>query len=201
VCHNSTDNLAAEINTGSSGYDLFLAADSTSIALKVAEGQKEDGTEFIYTEGVPVLWTKTAGVNISGGNVTNDTVTSLAVADPVKAPYGVAAEEILTETDQLEAVKPKIGTYFDNIALTKDAIASGDKSAGFIAKSQICNNGVAEPTFYEYPDGYYTKVLQQVGVLKPNANAALTANFVTYLLGAEAQGTLTGKFCYKPRPQ
>jgi len=202
ICHNSTGNLADEINTGTSGYDLLLAADNTSIDEKVDDEWKVDGSEFLYTEGIPILWTNTTGVSISGGDVTNASVVSLAVADPSKAPYGVAGLQILNKTEQMEAAEPKIGPYFDNIALTQAAIADGSKSAGFIAKSQVCLNGtVSGVAYYEdWPAGSYTPVKQQGVILKPNVNSTLTGDFVTYLLGTEAQNTLVNQYCYRVRP-
>lgn len=199
VCHNSTGNLVTEIKTGTSGYNLFLAADNDApAALKATNPGLVVGNPFLYTQGIPLLWSNTIGVNISGGDVTNASVVSIALADPAKAPYGVAGQEILTSTGQWTTpVQTKIGTYFDNISLTQMAVQTGAKSAGYVAKSQVCRNGVVSGVSnYEYSPTTYSPVLQD-GIVLNIASTTLTQSFVDYLLDTDAQDTLVNVFCYK----
>jgi len=210
VCHNSTGNLMEEITTtnNSAGYNIFLAADNKAPAkLKTENESLTLGDTFLYTEGVLLLWTNKDGVNVSNGDVLDASIVSLAMADPVKAPYGLAAKQVMksekisdTET-KWDAAQPKIGTFYDNIALTKTAIASGEKSAGFIAKSQVCKGGdVTIGKGYEaFPAGSYEEIKQE-GIILNTGDTNLSAAFKEYLRGSDAQTVLVTDFCYKSIP-
>jgi len=216
VCHNSTGLIVQEINTGTSPYSLFLAANNTAPAQIDSKKATVIGDQETYALGIPVLWSETktsAQIAISETNpsINKEVVPSLAIGNPSLAPYGKAAEKILTEyLHQWETpVNPgQMGwiTQYDNIALTLTAIgnpAAGKDVAGFVSKAQVCNrlppNSVTLPGIFDkFPPDYY---LVQDGILisQSDDENAVAAKFFEFLLSMETQRKLYRTFCYASR--
>jgi len=193
VCHNSSGLLKDEINAGAS-YSLFLAADNKWPS--AVNPDKQKGTDFTYAYGIPVLWSaKVATDGLMDGNAINKTnVTSLAIGNPNLAPYGAAAERILREElHQWEDPGAWI-TQYDNIALTKTAIESKVKDAGFVSKAQVCTQ---LGDGYGVKDVFQTFNIEQKGIQIANVDGtSTTADFTAYLLSDAVQNRLVTDFCY-----
>jgi len=192
VCHNSTKLLVNEIKAGGAPYSLLLAANTAGPA-EVKDAGKASELPFPYAYGVPVLWSASLSKDqlLSGDKINKENVTSLAIGNPSLAPYGAAAELILTDMQQWETPGGWISQY-DNIALTKIAIQTGAQVAGFISKTQICpaDTGGAYEEFTSY-------ALQQDGVQIAGVDSTTTTvDFKTYLLSADVQNRLISEFCY-----
>jgi molybdate transport system substrate-binding protein len=222
VCHNSTGTLVSEITTGVTPnpkhFGLFLAANTGGPVSVCDLGLciPYDGTNdtFTYTKGIPVLWTKTAGlINVKDepneGTINLSLVDHVYIADPDLAPYGLAAEQIMQGVTYQWNTVVNAGklTEFSNIDLTFAAVnnATDGKTVGYVAKSQICNYNLPSPYFYEYVNTAYSPIIQDgaiinipVGVL-PDSNDAAEA-FVAFLLSNvtnDGQWLLINKFCYQ----
>ena len=151
ICHNASGTLIKEINSASNKYHLFLSAD----VARAAEVTSKIDTPFTYAKGIPVLWSSVLSSSqqlLSGGKVNKTAVTSLAVADPVGAPYGAAAKAILQSMGQWETPGSWI-TQYDNISLTKDAAdknvtPTNTKKAGFVSKAQVCKQLTSPYKYY-----------------------------------------------------
>jgi len=196
VCHNATKLLVNEIKTGGSPYSLLLAANTAGPA-EVNDAGKASEAPFSYAFGIPVLWSVSLSKDqlLNGNEINKANVTSLAIGNPSLAPYGAAAQLILTDMGQWETPGGWISQY-DNIALTKTAIQTGAQVAGFISKAQICpaNTGGAYEEFTSYN-------LQQDGVQIAGVDStSTTADFKAYLLSTEVQNRLVSEFCYASSP-
>lgn len=193
VCHNSTTLLVNEINAGTSTYALFLAANTdgpTDINTPLREG-----LPFTYAQGIPVLWsaTLTTAQLMSSGIINKTNVTSLAIGNPALAPYGVAAQAILDDLGQWEDQPSSWITEYDNIALTKTAIQTGSKKAGFVSKAQVCQQ---LGTGYGYHQFAASFNITQNGILLNQGDKTTAAAFKTYLLSTPVQTSLVTDFCY-----
>jgi molybdate transport system substrate-binding protein len=193
ICQNSTGLLVNEINTGTTSYTLFLAANA-SAPLDISTTYRGTNTPFTYANGIPVLWSShlTTAQLMSGGVINQTNVTSLAIGNPDLAPYGLAAETILTDLGQWEDQPSDWITEYDNISLTYNAIAAGTQIAGFVSKAQVCQQ---LGTGYGYHQFASTYDIIQKGILLLPANATTSA-FKDYLLSAPVQSSLVSNFCY-----
>jgi molybdate transport system substrate-binding protein len=151
VQNGATGTLESQITGGNAlGVDLFLAADTAHPqdlatnfpALVVA------GSTFNYAIGTLVFWSNTSGVNVtcsSGGSCGYDpnVYPSVAIANPATAPYGVAANTVLTGRYGLDAPLSSnpLVTEFSNIDTTFAAVQNQSVAVGFVALSQICHAG------------------------------------------------------------
>ncbi|MDR0578981.1 MAG: substrate-binding domain-containing protein [Campylobacteraceae bacterium] len=228
VCHNSTGNLVNDINTGNSGYSLFLAANAS--APYSVTNYTVNGTDTIhnYTTGIPVLWSKNVSlVDFDSTGNTNGSITLTAlilgvnevvIADPALAPYGLAAVDIMkTVTNQWSAVtngtnstsaNTSNGSYLitkNNIDSTYTYINATESAVGYVALSQVCRNSIIT-SGYGYKDYPSTYDIPQSGVLinqNPTENS-IAAAFWDWLLlprlpvGGNAQYVLQTTYCYGP---
>jgi molybdate transport system substrate-binding protein len=102
---------------------------------------------FNYATGVLAFLSNTPGVDVTcdaGGTCGYSTVYStVAIANPDLAPYGVAAQTVLTGRYGLLAPlssNPAVREY-PNITATLNAVLAKTDPVGFVALSAICSNG------------------------------------------------------------
>jgi molybdate transport system substrate-binding protein len=102
---------------------------------------------FNYAQGVLAFLSNTPGVDVTcatGGTCGyNTSYSSVAIANPSLAPYGVAAQSVLIGRYGLE---PPLSSNslvheYPNITLTFNAVIAGTDPVGFVALSAICSNG------------------------------------------------------------
>lgn len=102
---------------------------------------------FDYAQGVLALLSNTPGVDLSCTSGTcgynPDVYMTVAIADPTLAPYGVAAQTVLTGRYDLLpplSTNPRVHEY-PNITATYDAVIARKDPVGFVAMSAICCDG------------------------------------------------------------
>jgi molybdate transport system substrate-binding protein len=102
---------------------------------------------FTYAVGILALLSNTPGVDLSCETGTcgydTDVYVTVAIADPSLAPYGVAAQTVLTGRYGLT---PPLSSNslvheYPNITATYDAVIARTDPVGFVAMSAICSNG------------------------------------------------------------
>ena len=180
----STGNLAAQIRNGAP-FTLFLSADERRPAELEAEGLAVAGSRFTYAVGRLVLWgPDPRWVLIDPATSLKDPeLKRLAMANPELAPYGRAAEEVLTALGLWETVQPKL-VRGEDIAQTYQFVASGNAELGFVALSQVLDQSGSR---WEVPQDLYTPIRQQAELLRSGeGNPAATA-FLDYLRSKPAR--------------
>jgi ABC-type molybdate transport system substrate-binding protein len=103
---------------------------------------------FNYATGVLALLSNTPGVDVScdaGGTCGYDprVYSTVAIADPNLAPYGVAAQSVLIGRYGLQpplSSNPGVHEY-PNITAALNAVLAKTDPVGFVAMSAICSNG------------------------------------------------------------
>ncbi|MFC7286782.1 substrate-binding domain-containing protein [Herminiimonas glaciei] len=234
ICHNATADLNTEIRTGTSGYSLFLAANASTPNGLVGTTYVQSGaTSDLYAKGIPVLFARSATVssvktlipalpNGASANVSfvatpafslsTANSQTVAVADPVAAPYGNAAVTILADmghTVSSSSIPAWVNNpLYGNISLTFDAVATSPfpNKSGFVSKAQICDGvAPASPVIYTYVAFTNAKyVLNQNGILIDSGNAgqnALGASLRTFMLANSDPNYWSGflsTHCYAP---
>lgn len=165
-------------------FEVFLSADAEHPAWAEKEGLAVSGTRFTYAIGRLVLYSATPGLVDGKGAVLNAArFDKIAIADPVTAPYGVAAVETMRKLGIERLLRPKIVTG-SSIAQTYQFISTGAAQLGFIALSQV----VATPggSRWIVPAGLHTPIDQQAVLLKTGTNNPAALAFVRYLKGRPA---------------
>lgn len=153
VQNGSSASLETQITSSgnSLNVDLFLSADTTRpFDLYNNYNADVEGIPFTYAIGTLAFWSNTSTVNAANGYSTGG-FTSVAVADPTKAPYGEATLEYL-ENQFGSTTFPATFVTYTNIDAVYSAVSTGAKPVGFIAASAICTGTTAGSVGY-FPNG------------------------------------------------
>lgn len=188
VSTGSTGTLAAQIRNGAP-FTLFLAADAERPAELEAEGLTVPGTRITYAVGRLVLWSPdpTRLLTDPATALTDPRLGHLAIANPRLAPYGRAAKETLTALGVWEAVQPKLVQGAD-VAQTFQFVASGNAELGFVALSQVQDQGIR----WEVPRELHTPIRQQAVLLLPGKDNAAAKAFLDFLRSEAGQAIIRG---------
>ncbi|HSV50502.1 MAG TPA: molybdate ABC transporter substrate-binding protein [Burkholderiaceae bacterium] len=136
----ATGKFYAQIKSGAP-FDVFLSADDETPVRLGSEGEAVAASRFTYATGRLVLWSaKPDGVDAKGEILKRNEFKALAIAAPKLAPYGAAAVETLKALGLLDAVAPKF-VQGESIGQTFSFVATGNAELGFIALSQVYEDG------------------------------------------------------------
>lgn len=136
----ATGKFYAQIKSGAP-FDVFLSADAETPARLDAEGATVAGSRFTYATGRLVLWSPRAGAVDARGDVLRaNAFRHVAIAAPRLAPYGAAAVQALGRLGLLAAIEPKF-VQGESIGQAFGFVASGNAELGFVALSQVYENG------------------------------------------------------------
>lgn len=146
--YGSETGVGFAISSGSSGkhfaqirqgapFDLFFAADGQRTADLAASGHAVAASRFVYAEGVLVLWSPDAARIPDDGVVflKSGDYRRIAIANPRVAPYGVAAEAVMT-AHGIELAARRIVTG-QSIGQAFNFVTTGNAEAGFVALAQV----------------------------------------------------------------
>ena len=188
--YGSTGKLYAQIKNGAP-FEALLAADQKRPTLLEEEGVGVPGTRFTYAVGALVLWSAKPGVAEDGEELlkTGD-FNKLAIANPKLAPYGAAAMETMDALGVKAALEPKL-VMGENIAQTYQFVDTGNAEVGFVALSQVMQDGeITKGSGWIVPGDLHAPIRQDALILqKGKDNPAVTALF-DFLKGERAHGVI-----------
>ncbi len=179
--YGATGKLYAQISNGAP-FEVLLAADDETPVKLEQQGAAEPGTRFTYATGRLALWSARAGVvDDKGAVLATGNFAHLAVANPRTAPYGAAAVEALKKLNLLALLEPKF-VQGENIAQTHQFVVSGNATLGFVALSQVQEDGkLKSGSMWLVPSTLHAPLRQDAVLLaRGKANPAATA-FLAYL--------------------
>ena len=163
---------------------MFLSADTDKPQLLEKEGLAVPGSQFTYAVGALVLWSPKAGVVDRDGKVLQTQHYRLiGVANPQTAPYGTAAQQVLTKLglwDQLnQAHRIVIG---ENITQTWQFAATGNADLAFVALSQVLGeDGSISGSSWRVPQSMYEPIDQAGVIIAASTQKAAAQAFMTWL--------------------
>ncbi len=186
AAYGATGQLYAQITNGAP-FEVFLAADDSTPAKLEKEGQGVPGSRFTYAIGALALWSAKAGyVDDQGLVLRNNQFQHLAVANAKTAPYGLAAMQTLVKLGLNQAVAKKL-VEGQNIAQTQQFVASGNAELGFVALSQIYQDGkITSGSAWLVPAEMHDPIRQDALILTKGKDNPAARALVEYLRGAKA---------------
>ena len=177
----STGKFVTQIENGAP-FEVFFSADETGPSKLEKDGYAVNGSKHIYALGKLVLWSATPGLVdehtkvLSTGNFKH-----LAIADPKLAPYGAAAVDYLDKQQLLEKLQAVL-VLGENITQTHQFISSGNAELGFVALSQVIENGeIGTGSGWIIPSEQHKPIKQAVVLLnlgKDNPAALALVDFL-----------------------
>lgn len=186
----STGKFYAQVRHGAP-FQVLLAADSETPARLEHEGLGVAGTRFTYATGRLVLWSRQPALVDDKGEVLKaGRFDRLALADPKLAPYGAAAIQTLAALGQLQTLAPKF-VQGENIAQAHHFVATENAPLGFVAMSQVFNEGkLTQGSVWIVPAGLHAPLRQDAVLLKAGQNNAAALALVTYLRSDKARAII-----------
>ncbi|NVK21793.1 MAG: molybdate ABC transporter substrate-binding protein [Kangiellaceae bacterium] len=172
----STGQLYAQAIHGAP-FDLFLAADQERIDKLVEQNLTSHSST--YSCGLLAFYSESVKVNSIGDL---NRLSKVALANPLLAPYGVAAEEVLSKTS-LQAKK----VYGQNIAATYQYAINRVVDGGFVAYSYVYQKPAEQ--VWLVPKSLYPSIKQNMALLKRSRNEA-AKEFYKFLLSSEVQSSI-----------
>ncbi|MCC9624173.1 molybdate ABC transporter substrate-binding protein [Thalassospira sp. MA62] len=186
VSFGSTGKLYSQIENGAP-FDVFLAADTKRAQMAAENDLAVGGSRFTYAKGKLGLWSQTANLFSDGETYLKDGgFDHIALANPKTAPYGAAAQEVMTNLGVLDAMKGKL-VQGDSISQTFQFAATSSVDAAFIALSQAKAWTGDAGTLWEIPDTLYAPIIQQAVLLTTAKDNAAAQDFIAFLKGDTAR--------------
>ncbi len=167
VIYGSSGNFYSQLSNRAP-FDLFLSADLDYPRRLVEQGLAAPNSEFSYAVGRLVVWVRNASpiaVEKLGIEALLDrSVRKIAIANPLHAPYGRAAEAAMKNLGIHENVKDKL-VYGENIIQTAQFVESGAADIGLISHSLAAAAPLRDKgRSWEVPADSYAS-LEQGGVI------------------------------------
>ena len=183
----STGRFYAQIKNGAP-FDVLLSADDETPAKLVQEAVAEPTSRFTYAIGSLVLWSSKPGfVDDKGEVLRRGPYGKLAIANPKTAPYGRAAIETLTKLGLLSIAEPKF-VQGENIAQTFQFVSSGNADLGFVALSQVMQDGkVQDGSAWIVPAEMHEPIRQDAVLLTTGKGNPAAQALLEYLKGDKAR--------------
>ncbi|MGE6529270.1 molybdate ABC transporter substrate-binding protein [Pseudomonas sp. NPDC077382] len=182
----STGKLYAQIRNGAP-FSVLLAADEQVPARLEDEGVGVAGSRFTYAIGTLVLWSAQQDlVDDQTAVLSDQAFRHLAIANPKTAPYGAAAVATLKRLGLSDSVRGKL-VQGENIAQTHQFVASGNAELGFVALSQVVEDGVIrQGSGWVVPATYHPPIRQDAILLNKGQDNPAARALLDYLQSAEA---------------
>ena len=182
--------LYAQIKSGAP-FDVFLSADDETPSRLEKEGDAVSGSRFTYAVGRLVLWSAQLNtVDAQGAVLKSGNFKHLALAAPHLAPYGAAAVQTLTQLGLLTALQPRF-VQGESIGQTYSFVASGNAELGFVALSQVFENGrINQGSGWIVPASLHEPLRQDAVLLTRSRDKAAARALLAFLQGSKARGLI-----------
>lgn len=188
----ATGKLYAQIRHGAP-FELLVAADDSTPARLEAEKAAVAGTRMTYAIGRLALWSPQPGqVDAQGAVLKNGSFQHLALANPASAPYGAAAVQVMERLGLRAQLQPR-WVQGESVAQAYQFVASGNAALGFIALSQVWQDGrLRTGSAWLVPHDLHSPLRQDAVLLvRGRSNPAATA-LLAYLRSDKARTVLRG---------
>jgi len=182
----STGQLYAQI-AQDAPFEVFLAADQLRPRRAVEEELAVPGSRFTYSVGKLVLYSRDAALVKGERTLQEAAFTRIAIANPVTAPYGAAALDVMKALGVHEALAPKI-VRGNNIAQAYQFVATGNAEIGFVALSQVA--GQEQGSRWPVPSELHAPIAQDAVLLRAGQGSRAARAFLDFLGSAEAHAVL-----------
>lgn len=157
----SSGKLFAQIQHGAP-YDIFLSADQDKPARLIQLGFAAPESQQTYAVGRLVLASRNHGSKpLSLSLLTNQSIKTLSIANPKLAPYGLAAQQALSE---LTDFPPRL-IQGENISQAYQFLAAGSVDYALVALSQVIQTSGLSIQYRLVPQALHQPIRQDLVLL------------------------------------
>jgi molybdate transport system substrate-binding protein len=187
----SSATLAQQLENGDP-QDLFLSADYVHPEQLVAAGLAVESSPVAYAKGSLVLWARkdSPAQPLTLDSLTSAKVTKIAIANPLHAPYGLAATRALESLSLTDKTAAKL-VVAENVGQTAQFAESGNAQVGLISLTIASSPHYRElGSYVRFPAASYPEIRQCGVVLKAAKNQAAAVEFLKWLTSPGVQAEL-----------
>jgi molybdate transport system substrate-binding protein len=162
-------------------YEVFISADSKSIISLINEGFISPEDAYIYAQGRLVLFANFNVSNLSEEEVLfHPLVNKIAIANPIYAPYGLAAFEYMNHNYNYDEFDNKI-VFGANVAQAFQYVEMGVAELGFTPLSFMINGSVTHDNYKIIDTITYPPINQMIGLLKNSSISLVPRLFYDFM--------------------
>ena len=172
--------LARQIENGAP-FDVFLSANEQFVRQLAAAGKLEDIK--IYAQGRLGLWSRSGRIR-TPADLAGPDVRHVAIANPLHAPYGLAAQQALEKLGLWEKLKPRL-VLGENVQQAFEYAGTGNADAVITAWSLVFDRGGIQ-----LPADLHAPIRQAGGVVSGSRNKAAATAFLEFLNGPAGRAVL-----------
>jgi molybdate transport system substrate-binding protein len=182
----STGQLARQIEQGAP-FDVFFAANMDFVEALREKGHVRPESVEPYAQGLIVLATHQKRPPLARlEDLTQNTVTRVAIANPGHAPYGVAAKEALEKMGLWERLRTKL-VYGENIGQALQFLRTENADAAILALSVA---KVSEVRYVLIDRRLYRPILQGVAVTTRTRHPEVARALARFVTGPDGRSIL-----------
>lgn len=175
-------------------FDLFLSADLSYPEKLVDAGLADGATLFRYSRGRLALWVPRGSAipleQLGLKALAHPLARRVALANPRHAPYGRAAEEVLSRGGLLDTLRPRL-VFGENISQTAQFVQTGNADIGLLALSLARAPALAQTgRYWVIPEALHGPLDQGGVILHRTRNRAGAQAFRQFLLEPEGRAIL-----------
>ena len=183
----SSGNFFTQIQNGAP-FDVFFSADADYPRQLDQQGLGEPGSFLIYAIGRIVLWVRNdSPLDIERGwaALLDPRVKKIAIANPLHAPYGRAAEAAMRSAGVYDRVKDRL-VFGENISQAAQFVDSGNADIGVLALSLAAGSPMrGHGRWWLVPENSYPRLEQAAIVLRSSKQKDAARAFLAYVRSAE----------------
>lgn len=186
----SSGQLAQQLIEGAP-MDLYAAANVAFVDQVLAAGVGDATTQSTYAFGRLTIWSSTAAWRDwqdLDAVAADDRVTTIAIANPEHAPYGLAARQAFTSTGLWDTVEPRL-VYGEHISDTQRLAATGNADVAIMALSlALAADEVGEGSWVLLDEELHEPLQQDLVVVAEDPDrAALAERFIDYVTSEDGR--------------
>jgi molybdate transport system substrate-binding protein len=188
VSYGSSSSMAAQIINGAP-TDVFFSADYSFAERVLAANLADTPSPTLYAKGTLVLWERKDGPfqPLTLDALTNPALKSVAIANPLAAPYGLAAVSAMKSLHVYE----KVASHFvkaENVAQAGEYADTGNTQLAFISLTLAKTDHMTQRgTYIVIPSSQYPEIRQCAVVMRKSEHHAEGRRFLEYVLSGPIQ--------------
>jgi molybdate transport system substrate-binding protein len=194
LTYGSSGNFFSQIQNGAP-FDLFFSADVSFPRKLETAGLTEPGSIYEYAKGEIVIWVPNAStLDLSKGLTVllDPSIRKVAIANPIHAPYGVAAVAAMKYAGIYDQVKGKI-VQGENISQAAQFVQSGNAEVGIVALSLALAPAMkSDGRYVVVPQKDYPPLIQAAVILKSSREKEVANQFLQFLKQPDTVALMQG---------
>ena len=192
----ATGRFYAQISNGAP-FDVFLSADDETPHKLAQEGKAIASSQFTYAIGRLALWSPNPEMIEKNADILKtDKFKFIAIANAKVAPYGQAAVQTMQKLGVLTKIEPRV-VQGESISQTYQFVSTGNAQVGFVALSQIVENGkIKTGSAWIVPEEMHEPLKQDAVVLQSCKHMSACQALIDYLKSEKAK-KLMASYGYK----